>query len=137
MKTFIILLALIAGLSPALAQPTKNNTPQTPKRSGPTYVKAPKDSVPPVHNLQVIARSYGDSVVLRWAPGLATLWYFANKSGYVVTRYEVDQKKINLSTKKVLQAVPCHSYQTLEPRRMEAKGTAKRYIGRGSRPGFA
>ena len=116
MKTFIILLVLFAGLSPALAQ-TKNNTPQTPKRNGPTYVKAPKDSVPPVHNLQVIARSYGDSVVLRWAPGLATLWYFANTSGYVVTRYEVDQKKIDLSTKKVLQATPIKPWSLEEWKR--------------------
>jgi len=55
--------------------------------------KVKSDSLPPSRNLQLIARSYGDSVVLRWAPAKATLWYFANKSGYSVIRYEVRDKK--------------------------------------------
>jgi hypothetical protein len=64
------------------------------------------DSVPPIRNIQVIARSYGDSIVLRWAPAKATLWHFANKSGYNIIRYEVENKKVVVSTRKILNQFP-------------------------------
>ena len=64
------------------------------------------DSLLPSKNMQLIARSYGDSVVLRWAPAKATLWYFANKAGYKIIRYDIENKKIILSTRKELNVLP-------------------------------
>ncbi|UII23989.1 hypothetical protein [Fulvivirga ligni] len=36
--------------------------------------------------LYVATQSYGDSVVVRWAPGSTHLWKVANKVGYYVER---------------------------------------------------
>jgi hypothetical protein len=43
--------------------------------------------------LYMLAHSYGDSVVLRWAPREATFWKAANRTGYIVRRYLVEDKK--------------------------------------------
>ena len=66
----------------------------------------PNDSIPKQKNLIVIGKNYGDSVVLRWAPAKATLWYFANKSGYAIVRYEVENKKLLRESKKNLSPDP-------------------------------
>ena len=39
-------------------------------------------------NLRMIARSYGDSVVLRWGTTSHTSWKVAGKAGYIIERYE-------------------------------------------------
>lgn len=39
------------------------------------------------HNLAMISRSYGDSVVLRWAPDSYHIWQLGNKYGYVIERW--------------------------------------------------
>ncbi len=96
--SFLILIAFILSV-PVLAQQNKGALIGQPQ-------KVKSDSLPPARNLQLIARSYGDSVVLRWAPAKATLWYFANKSGYSMLRYEVRNKQIVLSTRVKLTAVP-------------------------------
>lgn len=83
--SFLILVAFVCSIS-VLAQQNKATQMGQPH-------KVKSDSLPPARNLQLIARSYGDSVVLRWAPAKATLWYFANKAGYSVLRYEVREKK--------------------------------------------
>jgi hypothetical protein len=82
--------------------------------------KTPTDSMPQVRNLQLIARSYGDSVVLRWAPARATLWHFANKAGYHIIRYEVENKKVVISTRKILTSVPINPW-TLEEWKQKAQ----------------
>ncbi len=96
--TILVFFCLLSGLS-MLAQQNKSvaGAPEKNRQS---------DSLPPEHNLQIIARNYGDSVVLRWAPAKSTLWYFANKSGYRLIRYEVVNKKIITSTVKELTANP-------------------------------
>jgi hypothetical protein len=71
------------------------------------------DSLHQPKNLKVIARSYGDSVVLRWGPLKATLWYFANKSGYLIIRYNVENNKIIIGTRKMLTSSPVKPW-TLE-----------------------
>ena len=39
-------------------------------------------------NLRMIARSYGDSVVLRWGTTSHTSWKVAGKAGSIIERYE-------------------------------------------------
>ncbi len=44
----------------------------------------------PLHaHIAVIARAFGDSVVVRWAPSKPGGWLFGNKNGYVVERYVI------------------------------------------------
>lgn len=45
----------------------------------------PKEPVPTVIAL---AKAYGDSIVLRWAPNTPRLWNDANKDGYIIERVE-------------------------------------------------
>ncbi len=40
--------------------------------------------------LALAAKSYGDSVVLRWAPNTPGFWVAANQEGYRLTRWELD-----------------------------------------------
>jgi uncharacterized protein len=51
------------------------------------------DSIPEFqqHNLALLAKYYGDSVVLRWAPKNPLFWKESNNSGYVIHRYTVDE----------------------------------------------
>lgn len=39
------------------------------------------------HKISAIARAYGDSIVLRWAPGSAVAWEAANRNGFLIERY--------------------------------------------------
>lgn len=48
--------------------------------------------------LVIIAKSYQDSIVLRWAPGNSILWKYSNKYGYVLTRYLVSKIRSGDST---------------------------------------
>lgn len=58
----------------------------------------------PRPNLRLIARSYGDSVVLRWGTTGHTSWKVAGKAGYIIERYEYGaQGKL---TKTVLTPQP-------------------------------
>src|SRR5690606_36196722 len=52
------------------------------------------------HNTKVLsihslARTYGDSTVLRWAPQDETTWLMTRNKGYRVFRYEVDSFKVS------------------------------------------
>lgn len=40
-------------------------------------------------NLRIIARSYGDSIVLRWGTTTHTAWKVAGHGGYMIERYEL------------------------------------------------
>lgn len=58
----------------------------------------------PRPNVRLIARSYGDSVVLRWGTTGHTSWKIAGNAGYIIERYEYgSQGKI---TKTVLTPMP-------------------------------
>src|SRR5208283_2502135 len=106
MKYIIVNLLLICSL-PAFTQQVTQNA------GIPHKVNNPEDSLHQPKNLQVIARSYGDSVVLRWGPLKATLWYFANKTGYLVVRYNVENNQILVGTRKILASSPVKPW-TLE-----------------------
>jgi uncharacterized protein len=67
---FLILLSLIAA--GALAQ-------NEPEQADETEIR-----------IRVLARSYGDSIVLRWAPEEAAVWSIINRYGYNVTRRYVN-----------------------------------------------
>lgn len=43
----------------------------------------------PLDFVPLMARAYGDSIVLRWGPNNVDLWNAANKQGYVIFRSEV------------------------------------------------
>ncbi len=63
----------------------------------PMALIAQKNGVENVHvprvRIQVAARSYGDSAVLRWAPGNAALWQIGIKNGYVVKRVSLKKNQ--------------------------------------------
>ncbi len=40
-------------------------------------------------NIRVIARSFGDSIILRWAPSSSEAWVSGNSNGYMIERYTV------------------------------------------------
>ncbi len=52
------------------------------------------DSVKINPPLVLISKNYKDSVVLRWAPGSALLWKFANQYGYILKRLTIDSNKV-------------------------------------------
>ena len=55
----------------------------------------------------VRARSYQDSVVLRWAPNTPEAWYFSNFKGYSIQRIKLKKDStLDLSTKKILNPNP-------------------------------
>ncbi len=88
----------------------QNKTGQNTAKKGnpvmPQKVTPMPDTLPEARNIQLIARFYGDSVVLRWAPSKATLWTFANTSGYRITRFELDHHKPVPGSEKVLTSEP-------------------------------
>lgn len=55
-----------------------------------------EDRLPQVR-LEILARSYGDSIVLRWAPSTAAAWYLANHHGYVVERSYVGADSVTVN----------------------------------------
>jgi fibronectin type 3 domain-containing protein len=48
-------------------------------------------SAPPVYHaaIRVLARAYGDSIVIRWAPTAAWAWSGCNVAGYTIERIEI------------------------------------------------
>lgn len=100
MKRSILLSAVFIWFS-LTAFPQQNQAGNKNRFMG-VKVQNPQDTLRARKNLFIIGRSYGDSVVLRWAPANADLWYFANKSGYSLVRYEVQDRKILLNTRTIL-----------------------------------
>lgn len=49
-------------------------------------------------SLHAMAKAYGDSVVIRWAPGNATAWKLCNDSGYQVIRTDYSDPKRPVNT---------------------------------------
>lgn len=56
---------------------------------------AQESSVPFTANLQVTAKVYEDSVVLRWAPDKAGAWLKSKDAGFIITRNEITDKRVN------------------------------------------
>src|SRR5580698_1416866 len=66
---------------------------QSKKPAGPTHLK-----------VRVVAKSYADSVVVRWAPMNAVAWLLGNDSGYRLARIDYSDKQHPVTT--VLTAAP-------------------------------
>lgn len=64
-----ILFVLCFGINAQIPEPPKSKAPET--------------------TINVIARSFGDSIVVRWAPTHLDNWVFGNQQGYEVFRYKV------------------------------------------------
>src|SRR5262245_4754611 len=41
--------------------------------------------------IAAIGRSFGDSIVLRWAPNNPMTWKLSNKEGYIIERYTLQK----------------------------------------------
>lgn len=52
------------------------------------------------HKIQVLARSYGDSIVLRWAPSTPLAWQLLNKYGYRIERFTIVRDSVVLASKE-------------------------------------
>ncbi|WP_373494143.1 hypothetical protein [Aquiflexum sp.] len=53
-------------------------------------------------NLALLAKFYGDSVVLRWAPKDPLFWKESNKAGYMIHRFTVDESISGKEPTKIL-----------------------------------
>lgn len=82
MKTSILFLALAL---PACAWAQPETAPSGPA-NGDTALVA----------MHLVARHYGDSIVLRWAPGGSAMWLLANTDGYCLRRqaFRRDEKNV-------------------------------------------
>ena len=58
--------------------------------------------------IKVIAKSYGDSIVLRWAPVKPWAWHKLNNIGYKIERIELGEK--DNAKKELLTLVPLKPY---------------------------
>ena len=59
-------------------------------------------------SIKVIAKSYGDSVVLRWAPANAWAWHKLNYMGYKIERIDLSEK--DNAKKEILTILPLKPY---------------------------
>lgn len=91
-KSFILLILLVIIGFTAFAQKRKTPASHPPVTTG---VIAKPDTFPQFQprSVYLLARNYGDSVVLRWAPREPLFWKGANRAGYVIRRYLVEGKK--------------------------------------------
>ncbi len=71
--------------------------------------------------VELIARSFGDSIMLRWAPNTPSLWQFGNKYGYIIERLTIgyddelytDKPQIQLLTDKPVRPMPLDQIEPL------------------------
>lgn len=66
----------------------------------------------PEIKIHVLARSYGDSICLRWAPDSYAGWNAGNRSGYRIERYTImqDGKLLPKPLKEILTTTPMKPY---------------------------
>ncbi|MEO8474423.1 MAG: hypothetical protein ABI477_19630 [Chryseolinea sp.] len=100
MKKLLFLIILISGASPStFGQKKKIPASQIPATQAPTRQstsgEVKNDTLKKFQprSLYLIARNYGDSVVLRWTPREPIYWRAANRSGYIIRRYVVEGNK--------------------------------------------
>ncbi|HXD77564.1 MAG TPA: hypothetical protein VN616_07135, partial [Puia sp.] len=66
--------------------------------SGVAQVAKGRDTGPRHLHLRVLARSYGDSIVLRWAPADPVAWLMGNDSGYRIARIDYSDRQHPVTT---------------------------------------
>ncbi|GAB4033179.1 fibronectin type III domain-containing protein [Spirosoma gilvum] len=96
---------LLLTLTPALAQRKNRTAPASP---GPTSSTLANLAIPDTtrYRTMVLAKGYGDSVFVRWAPDNATLWRAANVrgGGYLLTRRSINTEgKLVLDYQKAIR----------------------------------
>ena len=52
---------------------------------------ATQDVTPRATVIQLAAKAYGDSIILRWAPTSAAAWQVLNGTGYTILRLDKNQ----------------------------------------------
>ena len=58
-------------------------------------------------NINLIGKSYGDSIVLRWAPTTPGAWSYLNKVGYVIERVSFqDENDFDPGNYTILNSTP-------------------------------
>lgn len=74
--------------------------------------KAQTDSPIKLDPIQIVARQFVDSVILRWAPVESGFWISANTQGYTIERYTLirDGKPLAQPEKKIITATPLKPY---------------------------
>ena len=113
MKKFLILFLICSSIASSVLAQQKSTLQIQKGRNSNVHqqkVKEASDTLPKRKNLIVIGRNYGDSIVIRLAPTKPTLWYLANKSGYTIIRYQFENKKILIATKKILGSAPINGF---------------------------
>jgi uncharacterized protein len=77
--TYAMLLFILLGSNSSQAQPQEIARPEI------------DTSDPRRARIELLTRSYGDSVVLRWGPSKPGAWTIANKLGYIVERARISE----------------------------------------------
>ena len=106
----IISAALVLITLPMLAQKAAPKQPAGPKQAASPLNNVPKST----DRLAVKARFYGDSVVLRWSPGNPLFWQKANRAGYRISRFEVNEQTQKLTAVRLLTPAPLKPWTTDE-----------------------
>lgn len=121
--TILVFLACIMSVCPLTAQ-EDTTTPATD-----TTAKASGEYERPMYDFKVLARSYGDSIVLRWAPLNAGVWISANHYGWNIIRDKSESEITETDTifTKVLNAQPIKP-MTLEEM-MQRYDSSNLYVG--------
>jgi fibronectin type 3 domain-containing protein len=73
-------------------------------------LRANAQSIAPPAQMKLLAKSYGDSIVLRWAPANAEVWRYAAHFGYILERMTLDD-----ATNKVVEDFTPLSKQPVRP----------------------
>ncbi|HEY8402873.1 MAG TPA: hypothetical protein VIK89_16520, partial [Cytophagaceae bacterium] len=60
--------------------------------------------------IKIVARSYGDSITLRWATTTPASWSLCNKNGFIIERYQITK-----NGKPVKNSLPLKTVLTSEP----------------------
>jgi hypothetical protein len=91
-KHFLLCILLFITSFSAIAQKKKKPASQAAPVAS---VPAKKDTLAKYkpRSLYLLAKNYGDSVVLRWAPTEPVFWKAANRVGYVIRRYQLEGTK--------------------------------------------
>src|SRR5579872_5264075 len=73
------------------------------------------DRIPNRASIKAFARSYDDSIILRWAPTKPGAWVTANRIGYVIERFTyTGDRTIEKASKKKLNSTPIKPWTEAE-----------------------
>ncbi|MDP4151324.1 MAG: hypothetical protein Q8943_18100 [Bacteroidota bacterium] len=88
--SFVLL--FLAVRTPLQAQKKK----PSPNGAAPSSASSARSGAPPADrkaSIRLLARPYGDSIVLRWAPTVAWAWTHLNGAGYLIERIDLTEAR--------------------------------------------